>query len=73
MNTFSDRASLISSFMGCLRRANRVVHHLQQEHHQSMKEGSHKKVQKIKMVQNGPPYLSVKKKFEVDSERKDME
>ena len=29
----------------------------------SMKEGSHKKVQKIRMVQNGPPYLSVKKKF----------
>ena len=40
-----------------------VVHHLQQEHHQSMKEGSHKKVQKIRMVQNGPPYLSVKKKI----------
>ena len=40
-----------------------VVHHLQQEHHQSMKERSHKKVQKIRMVQNGPPYLSVKKKF----------
>ena len=40
-----------------------VVHHLQQEHHQSMKEGSHKKVQKIRMVQNGPPYLSIKKKF----------
>merc|ERR1719414_1393468 len=28
-----------------------------------MKEGSHKKVQKIRMVQNGPPYLSVEKKF----------
>merc|ERR1719350_2689627 len=28
-----------------------------------MKEGSHKKVQKIRVVQNGPPYLSVKKKF----------
>ena len=27
-----------------------------------MKEGSHKKVQKIRMVQNGPPYLSIKKK-----------
>merc|ERR1719317_1767610 len=40
-----------------------VVHHLQQEHHQSMKEGSHKKVQKIRMVQNGPLYLSVKKKM----------
>ena len=26
-----------------------------------MKEGSHKKVQKIRMVQNGQPYLSVKK------------
>ena len=40
-----------------------VVHHLQQEHHQSMKEGFHKKVQKIRMVQNGHPYLSIKKKF----------
>ena len=40
-----------------------VVHHLQQEHHQSMKEGSHKKVKKTRIVQNGPPYLSVKKKF----------
>ena len=50
-----------------------VVHHLQQEHHQSMKEGSHKKVQKIRMVQNGPPYLSVKKKIQVDSKSKDME
>ena len=50
-----------------------VVHHLQQEHHQSMKEGSHKKVQKIRMVRNGPPYLSVKKKIQVDSESKDME
>ena len=29
----------------------------------SMKEGPHKKVQKIRMVQNGPPYLSIKKKF----------
>ena len=38
-----------------------VVHHLQQEHHQSMKERSHKKIQKIRMVQNGPPYLSIKK------------
>ena len=38
-----------------------VVHHIQREHHQSMKEGSHKKVQKTRMVQNGPPYLSVKK------------
>merc|ERR1711884_929337 len=28
-----------------------------------MKERSHKKIQKIRMVQNGPPYLSVKKKF----------
>ena len=37
-----------------------------------MKEGSHKKVQKIRMVQNGPPYLSIKK-IQVDSERKDME
>ena len=27
-----------------------------------MKEGSHKKVQKIRIVQNGPPYLSIKKK-----------
>ena len=26
-----------------------------------MKEGSHKKVQKIRMVQNGPPYLFIKK------------
>ena len=50
-----------------------VVHHLQQEHHQSMKERSHKKVQKIRMVQNGPPYLSVKKKIQVDSKSKDME
>ena len=37
-----------------------------------MKEVPHKKVQKIRMVQNGPPYLS-KKKIEVDSEGKDME
>ena len=49
-----------------------VVLHLVQEHHQSMKEGSHKKVQKIRMVRNGPPYLSVKK-IQVDSEKKDME
>merc|ERR1719158_931602 len=28
-----------------------------------MKEGSHKKVQKIRMDQNGPPYLSVTKKI----------
>ena len=27
-----------------------VVHHLQQEHYQSIKEGSHKKVQKVRMV-----------------------
>ena len=38
-----------------------VVHHLQKEHHQRMKEGSHKKVQRIRMVQNSSPYLSVKK------------
>ena len=58
---------------GQLEEGHGVVHHLQQEHHQSMKEGSHKKVQKIRMVQNGPPYLSVKKKIQVDSESKDME
>jgi len=28
-----------------------------------MKEGSHKKVQKIKLVQNGHPYLPVEKKI----------
>ena len=39
-----------------------VVHHLQQEHYQSMKEWFNKKGQKIRMVQNGPPYLFVKKK-----------
>ena len=50
-----------------------VVHYLQQEHHESMKEPSHKKVQKIRLVQNDPPYLSVKKRFQVDSKRKDME
>ena len=49
-----------------------VVHHLQQEHHQRMKEGSDKKVQKTRMVQNGPPYLSIKKKIQLDSESKDM-
>jgi hypothetical protein len=38
-----------------------VVHHFQREHYQSMKEWFHKKVQKIRMVQNGSPYLSVKK------------
>jgi hypothetical protein len=40
-----------------------VVHHLQQEHHQSMKEWYYKKVQKIRMV----------KKNQVDSKRKDTE
>ena len=40
-----------------------VVHHIQREHHQSIKEWFHKKkTQKIRMVQNGSPYLSVKKK-----------
>ena len=27
-----------------------VVHHLQQEHHQSMKEGSHTKTQRVKLT-----------------------
>ena len=34
-----------------------------QELQNLQQENSHKKIQKIRMVQNGPPYLSVKKKF----------
>ena len=37
-----------------------------------MKEGSHIKSQRVRKVQNGPPYLSSKKN-QVDSKRKDME
>ena len=38
-----------------------VVHHLQQEHYQSMKEWFNKKGRKIRMVHYGSPYLSSKK------------
>ena len=38
-----------------------------------MKKVSHKKVQKVRKGQNGPPYLSVKKKKFRGSERREME
>ena len=37
-----------------------------------MKEGSHKKTQRLRKVQNGPPYLS-SKKSQIDIKRKDIE
>jgi len=40
-----------------------VVHYLQQEHYQSMKEWFHKKGPKIIMVQNDPPTCLSKKKL----------
>ena len=40
-----------------------VVHHFQREHHPSMKEWFYKKIQKIRIVRNVPPYLFVKKKI----------
>ena len=38
-----------------------------------MKKGSDNKTQRVKLTQNGPPYLSVEKKIKVDSKRKDIE
>ena len=38
----------------------------------SIREGSHIKSQRVRKVQNGPPYMSIKKTL-ADSKRKDME